>query len=149
MMFAEKLAIIILSYEEMKHKKLQKIAYYAQAWYYTLYGEELASTRFEAWVHGPVSPSIYFAYRDFGWNTIPKSDFDKMELGTDLKEFFDIIFDTFGDFDENELESMTHNEDPWINAREGLKPWEASNNEISLSSMKQYHDKLKEEYQVE
>ena len=44
----------------MSHKKLEKMCYYAQAWYLANHGRPLMPNRFEAWVHGPVSPDLYF-----------------------------------------------------------------------------------------
>ena len=54
-----KVAQYFLSKESMSHKKLQKLCYYAQAWYLANYGKPLMPNRFEAWVHGPVSPDLY------------------------------------------------------------------------------------------
>ena len=48
-----------LSKEGMTHKKLQKLCYYAQAWYLALYKNKLIDGYFEAWVHGPVNSSLY------------------------------------------------------------------------------------------
>lgn len=38
-----------------------------------------------------------------------------------------------------ELELLTHNEAPWIEARYGLKPHESSTNVISKEFMKDYY----------
>ena len=48
--------------ETMTHKKLQKLVYYAYAWYIALNNDDCDNikfrlcqkTNFEAWVHGPV-----------------------------------------------------------------------------------------------
>ena len=45
------LADAFLSIESMTHKKLQKLCYYAKAWYLALYDENLVTEEFEAWVH--------------------------------------------------------------------------------------------------
>ncbi|MFP5528706.1 Panacea domain-containing protein, partial [Peptococcus simiae] len=44
-----------LSKDSMTHKKIQKLCYYAQAWYCALYdGTPLFKEEIQAWVHGPV-----------------------------------------------------------------------------------------------
>lgn len=39
-----------LAHEAMTHKKLQKLCYYVQAWYYALESLQLMNTEFQAWV---------------------------------------------------------------------------------------------------
>ena len=52
-----------LSRNDMTHKKLQKLCYYAQAWYCALYdGTPLFDDEIQAWVHGPVIPALYPVY---------------------------------------------------------------------------------------
>ena len=66
-----------LSQDSMTHKKLQKLCYYAQAWYCALYdGSPLFEDEIQAWVHGPVVPSLYPVYADYKWIPIPKAEFD-------------------------------------------------------------------------
>ena len=43
--------------------KLQKLLYFAQGFSYAFYDKELFNDDFEAWVHGPVIPSIYHEYK--------------------------------------------------------------------------------------
>lgn len=58
------------SKEEMSHKKLQKLVYYAYAWYIALKNENkdnlenklFYNCHFEAWIHGPVCPKLYIEY---------------------------------------------------------------------------------------
>lgn len=146
MLEPKELAQYLLTYDTMTPKKLQKLAYYSQAWYYTLYGEALTSGVFEAWVHGPVCPDIYHEYKHHGWNKIPRLS---VEIAPDIKPFLDVVYNTFSEYTGDELEEMTHEEDPWKNARVGLKPYEISNNEISLEEMKKYYSKLGEDNQIE
>lgn len=141
-------ADFFLSKCEMTQKKLQKMCYYAYSWYLTLYDENLFNNgKFEAWVHGPVNPELYQKYKHFGWRNIPKSNVP--ELCTDLKEFLDMIFDTFNSYDADELESMTHQEQPWIEARKGCQPDEPSHVVISDNTIKNFYRNLMEEKQGE
>ena len=53
--------------------KLQKLVYYAQAWYLALHGKRLFPAEFQAWVHGPVCHSLYQRFRGYAWKTRSRS----------------------------------------------------------------------------
>jgi len=46
--------------------KIQKLIYYANGWYLGITGEPLIDEQVEAWTFGPVIPSIYREFREFG-----------------------------------------------------------------------------------
>lgn len=53
------------------HLKLQKLVYYAHAWYIGLNGPNnplVEDDSIEAWVHGPVFPRLYHEYRRHGYS---------------------------------------------------------------------------------
>lgn len=122
----------------MSHKKLQKLCYYAQAWYLANHGEPLMPNRFEAWVHGPVSPDLYFQYRDWGWVNIPK-EHNLPALTKCEKDLLDKVYGEYGGYTADELESITHREMPWRKARRGSSPSEYSRNPISMKDMRRYY----------
>lgn len=137
-----------LSKMPMTHKKLQKMCYYAYAWYYTLYDEKLFDNgRFEAWIHGPVNRQLYSQYRDYGWRDIETAN--EPNICNDIKDFLDTIVNTFGDFNGNELEDMTHAEPPWKKAREGYKPDEKCEKELDDMVIKEYYSSLMKQNQFE
>jgi uncharacterized phage-associated protein len=142
------IALWFLSKESMTHKKLQKICYYAYAWYYTLYDRMLFDGNFEAWIHGPVHRELYGEYKQFGWQNIPENDIN-IETDEETEMFLSVIYDTFGEHTADELEEMTHEEDPWIEARRNLSPYEVGTKNISLETIKTYYSKLKDNNQVE
>ena len=45
--------------DPISNLKLQKLLYYAQAWYLALHNEPLFPESIEAWVHGPAVPPVY------------------------------------------------------------------------------------------
>lgn len=142
------IANYFLSEESMSPKKLQKICYYAYSWYLTLYDKCLFDDgKFQAWVHGPVNPKLYDKYKGYGWREIPTND--KPVLDDELKDFLETILNTFSEFNGDQLENMTHNETPWIEARVGLEPEMPSNNVISDETIKLFYSRLKEKGQVE
>lgn len=118
-------------------KKLQKLCYYAYAWFLAFYDEKLFEEKFEAWVHGPVNPDLYQKYKTYGWNEIPQ----KTDIipNPDLLAYVRNVYHAYGDFDGDALESLTHQEDPWKKARGTLSPWESSNNVIQDDDIMKYY----------
>lgn len=128
----------------MTHKKLQKLCYYAQAWHLALHGCELFTERFEAWVHGPVSPVLYSIYADYGWEKIPAETIQP-KFNEAAEGILQAVWNTYGPFDGDQLEALTHSETPWQNARGNLQPCEPCTNEIKYTDMKEYYlQKFKE-----
>ncbi|KKB33385.1 DUF4065 domain-containing protein [Caldibacillus thermoamylovorans] len=121
----------------MTHKKLQKLCYYAYAWNLALKGEKLFKERFQAWVHGPVSPQLYKKYREHGWQTIPPDDAPLLQ--NDVIEVLETVYETYGEFTGDELESLTHSELPWIEARGGLPEYEPSTTYLNDQTIINYY----------
>lgn len=125
--------------ESMTQKKLQKLCYYAVAWGWALMGREIASNaRFEAWIHGPVSPILYTEYKSYGWNLIPKVE-EVADFENDVDELLGSVWDTYGDKDGNELEAISHTEKPWVEARGGIGEFEPSTTVIEPETMKEFY----------
>lgn len=138
------LARAFLSIESMTHKKLQKLCYYAKGWYLAINDKNLISEHFEAWVHGAVQPRLYQEYRCFGFSYIPRCNSSE-NIPEEFLSFSKEIYESYGEFTGDELEKINHNEAPWINARQGLKPWQGSDNIISENDMKEYFRGLMED----
>ena len=137
-----------LSRKSLTHKQIQKLCYYAQAWYCALYdGSPLFSDEIQAWVHGPVIPTLYPIYSDHRWEPIPKVAFDEGIFEEKVLNVLEAVYETYGKFTGDQLESLTHSEDPWIRARKDLKPWETSTATISCDSMRNYYSRKYEEAQ--
>ena len=140
----QQIAQWFLCKESMTHKKLQKLCYYAQAWHLALHNSELFKEPFEAWVHGPVSPVLYSIYADYGWEKIPSEPscpvFDEAAEG-----ILQAVWNTYGQFDGDQLEALTHSEAPWQNTRGNLQPCDTCTCEIKPQNMKEYYlQKFKE-----
>lgn len=137
-----------LSKDSMTHKKLQKLCYYAQAWYCALYdGTPLFADEIQAWVHGPVIPSLYPVFADFKWTEIPKREFDASGFDEKTINILDAVYNTYGRFSGDQLESLTHSDKPWIEARGTLKPWENGTTSISCGSMREFFQRKYEQSQ--
>ena len=140
----QQIAQWFLGKEAMTHKKLQKLCYYAQAWHLALHGSELFAERFEAWVHGPVSPVLYSIYVDYGWEKIP-SEASQPILDEASEGILQAVWNTYGSFDGDQLEALTHSEVPWQKARGNLQPCDTCTRKIEHQDMRDYYlQKFKE-----
>ena len=130
----------------ISNKKLQRLLYYAQAWTKVFSGERLFDDPIEAWVHGPAVRSVYREFKDFEFGPISPTVIptEERDFG-EKKETLDEIWRVYGKYDANYLEMLTHNEEPWIEARNGLEINENSSNEISLDTMQSFYARILEE----
>jgi uncharacterized phage-associated protein len=118
--------------------KLQKLLYYIQAWHLSVFRRPLFPEKFQAWPHGPAIPEIYRRYKHYGWRNIDEA-VDCPSLEPTVTRFIEEVLDEYGPLDARRLESLTHREDPWIEARNGLEDAEPCSNEISEGTMEQYY----------
>jgi len=123
--------------EKITNKKIQKLVYYAYSWHLVLnnessddIGTRLFENKFEAWVHGAVYPDLYVKYKENGSAPLPKYDGEIPEFSEDDIDVLNQVLEVYGDYTGNELESICHQEDPWIKAREGLNVYDPSHNPI-------------------
>lgn len=136
------LANWFLSKEPISHKKLQKLCYYAIAWGWTLMNRPIVDDGdFQAWIHGPVSVALYTKYKNNGWSLLPKYT-DKLAIPSDVIELLESVWVTYGDKDGNELEALSHIEQPWRNARVGVAENKRSSSLIKVNDMKKYYQSI-------
>ena len=98
----------------MSNMKLQKMLYYQQGFHLAMFGTPLFDDEIEAWMYGPVVPSVYDAYKAHGRDGIPANK-EKEFSFNDEKEaaLFEEVFKVYGKFSAIGLMHMTHNESPW------------------------------------
>lgn len=114
--------------------KLQKLAYYAYAWYMANYKKPLFPEDIEAWPHGPVIRELWKEFNTF--KSVPitcfAKDIDYMNSKTivpkitDHKfiDFLDAIWKNYKDFTGIQLSNMTHEpEEPWSIVTESDKSY--------------------------
>jgi uncharacterized phage-associated protein len=114
---------------EVSPMKLQKLIFFPHADFLASRGTPLVKQEFEAWDYGPVVPSLYHAFKDFGSNPIntratafdpakrtlfePKATFDEHDW-EDVRRSFDY----FSKFTAPQLSKMSHGLDgAWRQAR--------------------------------
>jgi len=149
----------------INHLKLQKILYYIQAWHMVYFdGNPLFEDVPEAWVNGPVYRSIYEKFKMLGScdNLNINGDYsidvdnhfeeikNKMNLEEEQYDFLNDIFNHYALMPHEKLILLTHIEKPWNQAREGMGPFEYSDNKISHKSMCEYYkQRLEKSKQLE
>jgi uncharacterized phage-associated protein len=138
------------SWDQLTHLKLQKLIYYTQAWFLANCKKSLFKEDFQAWVHWPVLKSVYMTYRNYKpWNAI-NSDINESELfekiilisnnlWENILEYLDFIAQDYLWYTGFMLENMTHQENPWRDARKWLQPDDISDNIISKESILKYY----------
>ena len=133
-----------LKKEPMTHKKLQKLCYYAQAWNQALNGKNMFNGDFEAWVHGPVNRTLWDRLKYLGYNNVPPNTFSSCakKLSEQDESILESVWNTYGRFSGFDLERLTHQERPWIEARDGVGEFEPTNNTISPATMREYYNSL-------
>ena len=133
-------AYILTKKGDLPAMKLQKLTYYAQAWSLVWDDAPLFPETIEAWANGPVIPELYLQHKDqFTVNHIPGHP---QTLTPPQQETIDKILEFYGDKPSQWLSDLTHQEDPWINARKGLPPGQRGNQEITLAAMAEYYGSL-------
>ncbi len=136
------------------NKKLQKVLYYVKAWglVYFLRDGGVIDEPFEAWVHGPVCPEVYRAFKVFGYGPLKLDYQDGISSSEYIANFarehereknkvdlINAVFDKYAGLSSLQLELLSHSETPWIEARKGLVPIERGNNVISDQTMIDYY----------
>lgn len=130
----------------LTNKKLQKLVYYAQAWSLVLNKKKLFSEPIEAWVHGPAVRILYGQYKNFGFNPIIKKvEEGSLKIAPKDKQLLDEVWNVYGKLDASYLEMLTHSEQPWRDARNGLQNHQSSDSEITTKAMKSFYSLKLEE----
>lgn len=104
----------------MSNMKLQKMLYYQQGFHLAYFGEPLFEENIEAWMYGPVVPTIYAKYENNGRNGIePDLDDDFHFENEEELNLFNKVFEVYGKYSAYGLMNMTHNEEPWSSTPKG------------------------------
>ena len=131
-------AYILKKLGPLSAMKLHKLLYYSQAWSLVWDEQPLFSERIEAWAYGPVIPELYKHHKGqfelSGWPDGNPENLNETQLET-----IDAVLEFYGDKPSFWLSELTHKEQPWRDARNGLATGEPSNEEISLGSMAEYY----------
>ena len=136
---------------ELLSDLLQKILYYVKAISKIFEGESFILEPCEAWKFGPVFPSVYEKYREFGKQEIKlnlSKDYISELLSEEEKTVTDFVMNTFGIYNAWFLKDLTHLEEPWIVARKGLAEDDASRNQMDEEIISNYFAKMNQMYDL-
>lgn len=130
--------------ESLSNLKLQKLAYYCDAWHLAFKGEKLVDSDFQAWIHGPVSRELYdrfsstkSLYSDISIEN--RSEDFQLESVASVSGHIDTVLESYGKFSGAQLEEMTHRELPWIEARKGYRPSQRCENVLDNEVITKYY----------
>lgn len=148
------IAYVFEALEEVTPLMLQKLLYFIQGIYSALYGDPIFTEDCRAWIHGPVYPEVYDLFRDFKYNPIDDARFALLEGTTDVltddeKKVIDLVVNTFGMYGGKVLERITHNEEPWKEARKGYGDSIPSSELLPKEHIMKYYMEVNQRYGIE
>lgn len=134
-------AMILGKRGEMTAMKLHKLVYYAQAWALVWDEKPLFAERIEAWANGPVVPKLYQWHRG-KYSLAECEPGNAVKLDPDEVKTVRAVLKYYGGRSGQWLGDLTHKEDPWRKAREGLELGQRGNREITHAAMGEYYGGL-------
>ena len=141
-------------HERVSPLKLHKLVYVSHGWHLALFDELLVDDEYaEAWQYGPIFPSLYYEFKEFGNNPITRLASDQAgindPLDTPLIRPVDVrtsdlllaVWRGYGHYTALQLSSLTHSEGtPWHVTRQ-QKPGRR-NEHIKNEVLRAYYKRL-------
>lgn len=148
------IAYVFEKLEEVTPLMLQKLLYFIQGIYSALYGKPIFTEDCRAWIHGPVYPEVYDLFRDFKYNPIDDARFALLEgteeaLTDDERRVIDLVVNTFGMYGGKVLEKITHNENPWLEARKRYNDSIPSSEILPKERIMKYYIAVNQKYGID
>lgn len=126
----------------MSTMKLQKLCYYAQAWALVWDDNPLFNEEFEAWANGPVCRKLFLKTKgQYSVSAADETGGDN-DLTAEQIDTIDKILEYYGSRNAQWLSQLTHMEDPWNEAREGIPAGAGCDRIITKESMARYYGGL-------
>lgn len=126
---------------KLSNLKLQKLLYYVQGFHSVLFKQRAFDDRMEAWMHGPVVPTVYHHYKQYGNGQIPPAmALEEVPIDEQTAELVDEVFNVYAKHSAWHLRNLTHEEEPW------LKRYDADqgSSEITIEDLDQFFPTLLE-----
>lgn len=101
--------------------EVQRLVFFAQAWYLANTGRPLFEDDFEAWSTGPVAPSVFERFKDFTYSTVPAIERARYVRGRKL-ELLQQVHNEYGCYRGRKLDEIS---------REAGAPWDMTRGKIS------------------
>ena len=95
--------------------KMQKLLYYAQAWYLVNFSKPLFQDPIKAWKFGPIVETAYYHFKRFGLSPIICNDAEKIipKIHANIRDYLDEYYKIYIQYSASDLTQMSHNEAPW------------------------------------
>lgn len=124
--------------------KLLKLLYYIQGYHLAMFNAPLFNDKMEAWLHGPVVPSVYKWVKDMTDEKLQNQAMDNEQIGAlnlhpQQTKLISEVLNIYNKYSAYGLRDKTHTEMPWLSVYEKDK-----NNEITLDSLKNFFTPLVE-----
>lgn len=118
--------------EAVTQMKLQKLVYIAHGWHLAILGKPLIDESVQAWQWGPVVPSLYGDFKQYGSTPIVlPTRIDPVKLPKETEEILNKVWGVYKRFTAMELSSLTHREGtPWSKAFRPYAKLEIDDKEI-------------------
>ncbi len=117
--------------------QLQKLLYYVQAWHLAITDQPLFEERCQAWRDGPVVPEVWRERQSYA-SRLPHGEHVVGLSGT-AESIIDLVCGAYSGRSGDELSALTHDEQPWLEARGDLPTDAVSKKPISEKSMAEFY----------
>lgn len=143
------------------HLKVQKLCYFAEVFYVAHKGQSLTGEPFEAWVHGPVSKTLWerlkkYQHRPINEEVSLLSEYDtgectyvKPDVPEEIEAHLEKVIAICWGVSAWELECLSHEHVPWKNARKDLKPYEHCDRQIMQDDIREFYTEYVKENSME
>lgn len=124
--------------------KLLKLLYYIQGYHLAMFNAPLFKDKIEAWLHGPVVPSVYRWAKDLTDEKLQDEAMNEKQMGAlnlhpQQTELISEVLKIYNKYSAYGLRDKTHTEMPWLSVYE-----QGKNNEITQDSLKNFFTPLVE-----
>jgi uncharacterized phage-associated protein len=118
--------------------KLLKLLYYIQGYHLAMFNAPLFKDKIEAWLHGPVVPSVYRWAKDLADEELQDEAMNDKQMGAlnlhpQQTELISEVLKIYNKYSAYGLRDKTHTEMPWLSVYE-----QGKNNEITQDSLKNF-----------
>ena len=125
--------------DPLTNLRLQKLLYYVQGWALAALGRPMFEERIEAWTHGPVVKKVYQHFKEQGRELIAPEQVPTPDgMDDEDRAFIEAVWEAYKRHSASALVTMTHEEEPWQEARKGLEPEVHSDEEITLDALRMW-----------
>jgi uncharacterized phage-associated protein len=133
-------AYILNKAGQIEQLKLHKLLYYCQAASLAWHDKPLFNDPIEAWINGPVVPTIWNLHR-YEYKIEKEETGKPWSLDSDDRLTVDSILKAYSHLPAYQLVQLTHEERPWQEARRGLHPNERGMATISVEAMRTFYSR--------